>query len=164
MEGEWEGEGVTIDTLLRGRVTLLQPVGGLRTSLDPVLLAAFVAPPFGRFLDIGCGTGALSFLLLAHDATATGVAVEIQPSLASLADAARARNGVAARLEVKSGDVRALAAELGAARFDLVVTNPPFFRVAGKQVSPDESRALAIHEVMLSLAEWADVAARAVRP
>jgi tRNA1Val (adenine37-N6)-methyltransferase len=163
MEGEGEGD-VTVDTLLHGRVTLLQPVGGLRTSLDPIFLAAFVAPPFGRFLDIGCGTGALSFLLLAHDAAATGVAVEIQPSLALLADAGRARNGVEARLEVRSGDVRALAGELGAARFDLVVTNPPFFRVGAGQTSPDEARALAMHEVALTLGDWTDLAARALRP
>jgi tRNA1Val (adenine37-N6)-methyltransferase len=159
------GEGdVTVDTLLRGRVTLLQPAGGLRTSLDPIFLAAFVAPPFGRFLDIGCGTGALSFLLLAHDAAATGVSVEIQPSLAALAEAGRARNGVEPRLEVRAGDVRALASGLGAARFELVVTNPPYFRVGEGQTSPDEARALAIHEVALTLADWTDVAARAVRP
>ena len=57
------GDEVTIDTLLRGRVTLVQPARGFRSSLDPLLLAAFVRPPFGRFVDIGCGTGALSFAL-----------------------------------------------------------------------------------------------------
>ena len=33
----------------------------------------FLEPPYGRFLDIGCGTGALSFLLLARDPAAAGV-------------------------------------------------------------------------------------------
>ena len=58
-------DAITTDTLLRGRVTLLQPTRGFRSSLDPVLLAAFVGPPFGRFVDIGCGTGAVAFLLAA---------------------------------------------------------------------------------------------------
>ena len=155
---------VTVDTLLGGRVTLLQPARGFRASLDPVLLSAFVSPPFGRFLDIGCGTGALSFLLLARDAAATGVAVELQAPLAALAEEGRARNGLAARLEVRAGDVRTLAPDLGAARFDLVVTNPPYRPVAGSRPSPDASRALSNHEVALTLAEWVDVAARAVRP
>ena len=35
---------ITTDTLLRGRVTLLQPRRGFRSSLDPVLLARFLAP------------------------------------------------------------------------------------------------------------------------
>jgi tRNA1Val (adenine37-N6)-methyltransferase len=154
--------GHTVDTLLRGRVTLLQPDGGLRASLDPIFLAAFVAPPFGRFLDIGAGTGALSFLLLAHDDAATGVAVEIQESLAALADAARAPNAAESRLEVRAADVRSLA--LPDAAFDLVVTNPPFHRLDSGHRSPDASRALASHEVALTLDEWTDVAARAVRP
>jgi tRNA1(Val) A37 N6-methylase TrmN6 len=154
----------TVDALLGGRVTLLQPRRGLRTSLDPVLLSAFVTAPFGRFLDIGCGTGALSFLLLARDAAATGVAVELQPPLVALAHEGRARNGFSQRLDVRAGDVRSVAPTLGAARFDLVVTNPPFRPLAGSQRSPDESRALASHEVALTLSEWTDVAARAVRP
>jgi tRNA1Val (adenine37-N6)-methyltransferase len=154
----------TVDTLLRGRVTLLQPVRGFRSSLDPVLLAAFVAPPFGRFLDIGCGTGALSFLLLAADAAATGVSVEIQPTLASLASAGRDRNGFAQRLRVITGDVRAQDAELDAASFDLVASNPPFRPVGRGHTSPDESRALANHEIALTMPDWLDVAARALRP
>jgi tRNA1Val (adenine37-N6)-methyltransferase len=158
------GNEFTVDTLLGGRVTLLQPARGLRASLDPVLLSAFVTPPFGRFLDIGCGTGALSFLLLARDPAATGVAVELQAPLVALAEEGRARNGLAARLDLRAGDVRALAPGLGAARFDLVATNPPFRPVAGSPPSPDESRALSSHEVALTLADWADVAARVVRP
>jgi tRNA1(Val) A37 N6-methylase TrmN6 len=154
----------TVDTLLGGRVTLLQPVRGLRTSLDPVLLSAFVRPPFGRFLDIGAGTGALAFLLLARDAAATGVAVELQGPLAALAEEGRARNGLGARLEIRAGDVRSLAPGLGAAQFDLVATNPPFRPLAGSQRSPDGARALASHEVALALGDWADVAARVVRP
>jgi tRNA1Val (adenine37-N6)-methyltransferase len=159
-----DDDGFTVDTLLGGRVTLLQPARGFRASLDPVLLSAFVEPPFGRFLDIGCGTGALSFLLLARDAAATGVAIELQAPLTALAEEGRARNGLAARLDLRAGDVRRLAPGLGAASFDLVVTNPPFRPIAGSPASPDESRALASHEVALTLADWADVAARVVRP
>ena len=159
-----DDDAFTVDALHGGRVTLLQPARGFRTSLDPVLLSAFVAPPFGRFLDIGCGTGALSFLLCARDAAATGVAVELQGPLVALAEQGRARNGLGARLEIRAGDVRRLAPGLGAGAYDLVITNPPFRPVAGSQVSPDESRALSSHELALTLGDWADVAARVVRP
>jgi tRNA1Val (adenine37-N6)-methyltransferase len=158
------GEDVTVDALLGGRVTVIQPARGFRTSLDPLLLAGFVAPPFGRFLDIGCGTGALSFALLARDAAAKGVAVELQPLLAGLAREGVARNGWTGRLDVRDGDVRAVAPTLPAASFDLVVTNPPFRPVGQGRPSPHETRALSNHEVALALAQWVDVAARAVRP
>jgi len=154
----------TADTLLGGRVTLIQPRRGFRSSLDPVLLARFLEPPFGRFLDIGCGTGALSFSLLAGDVKATGVGVELQQRLARLAELGRQRNGVIERFELLEGDVRAAAtAGLAPESFDLVATNPPFRRVERGQSSPDEERAVATHEVTLTLAEWLDVARRLVK-
>lgn len=156
----------TVDTLLRGRVTLLQPTRGFRSSLDPVLLAAFLKPPFGRFVDIGCGTGALSFLLAAADEATTGVGVEIQPRLASLATAGLALNSFARRLEVLHADVRAAAGRdpLARAAFNLVATNPPYRVVSAGLPSPDPERAQANHEVSLTLDQWLDTAAVLVKP
>jgi tRNA1Val (adenine37-N6)-methyltransferase len=155
---------VTVDALLRGRVRLYQPARGARMSLDPVLLAGFVSPPFGRFLDIGCGAGALSFLMLARDPAATGVGVELQPRLAALAVRGRDDNGWRARLEIVTADVRERRPEVATGSFDLVATNPPYRSLREGNVSPDEERALAHHEVALALDEWLDAAARAVRP
>src|SRR5579872_623827 len=131
------GDEFTTDTLLRGRITLLQPARGFRSSLDPVLLAAFVTPPFGRVLDIGCGTGAVSFLLMAADTAATGVGVELQPRLARLARTGAARNGFSERLMIVEGDVRRAGDEtLAPASFDLVATNPPFRLPSDGNTSP----------------------------
>jgi tRNA1Val (adenine37-N6)-methyltransferase len=157
-------DAVTADALLGGRVRLYQPARGARMSLDPVLLAGFVRAPYGRFLDIGCGAGALAFLLLAHDEAATGVGVELQPRLAALAVRGRDDNGWRARLEIVAGDVRALGEKLDEASFDLVATNPPYRTLETSPPSPIEERALAHHEIALRLPEWIDVAARAVRP
>jgi tRNA1(Val) A37 N6-methylase TrmN6 len=153
----------TRDTLLRGRVKLLQPRVGFRSSLDPVLLAGFLAPPFGRFLDLGCASGALAFLLLDRDVAASGVGIEIQPRLAELAEQGRGENGFTARLRVVTADARAKGAVEPAA-FDLVATNPPFRPVGTGALPPLSEKALAHHEVTLSLVEWLDVAALALRP
>lgn len=155
-------DDVTADALLQGRVRLYQPARGARMSLDPVLLAGFLAPPYGRFLDIGCGAGPLAFLLLARDPAATGVGVELQPRLAALAGRGRDENGWGARLRILEGDVRALA--LGDGAFDLVATNPPYRVPDMSPQSPNRERALAHHEIALRLDEWVDVAARVVRP
>jgi tRNA1Val (adenine37-N6)-methyltransferase len=154
----------TVDTLLRGRVTLIQPRRGFRSSIDPLLLARFLAPPHGRFLDIGCGTGALSFTLLADDPAATGIGVELQPRLAHLAGLGCVRNQVDGRFRVVEGDIRAQVGALAAPPFDLVAINPPFRSVERGLSSPDGERARANHELTLSLAEWLDCAARLVRP
>jgi tRNA1(Val) A37 N6-methylase TrmN6 len=162
-EPQEESEDVTHDTLLRGRVKLIQPARGFRSSLDPVLLAGFVQAPYGHFLDIGCGTGALSFLLLARDPAATGLGVEIQPRLAGLAARSVAANGFDARFAVAAADVRAPGL-LPHSAFDLVASNPPF-RPLGKGLLPPETeRSLAHHEVALTLAEWLRVAQVALQP
>jgi tRNA1Val (adenine37-N6)-methyltransferase len=156
------GAEFTVDTLLRGRVKLLQPTRGFRASVDPVLLSGFVTPPLGRFLDIGCGTGAVAFLLLARDPQARGVGIELQPRLAALAATAVAENSFSDRFEILAGDVRRQV--LPAAGFDLVVTNPPFQARGQGELPPDEERSIAHHEVALTLGEWLDTAARVVRP
>ena len=153
---------ITRDTLLRGRVKLCQPRVGFRSSLDPLLLAGFVVPPFGYFLDMGCASGALSFLLLAHDPAARGIGVEIQPRLAALAEQGRQDNGFENRFAVVGGDVRSDGV-VAAQAFDLVTTNPPFRPVGTGVLSPLSEKALANHEVSLALHEWLDVAAKALR-
>ncbi|MGA7744644.1 MAG: methyltransferase [Polyangia bacterium] len=158
-----EPDDVTHDTLLRGRVKLIQPARGFRSSLDPVLLAGFIQAPYGHFLDIGCGTGALSFLLLARDSAATGLGVEIQSRLAGLAARSVRANGFGARFAVVAADVRE-AERVPRAAFDLVASNPPF-RPLGKGVLPPHAeRSLAHHEVALTLAEWLEGAQAALRP
>ena len=161
-----EGDDVTVDTLFRGRVTLLQPARGFRSSLDAVLLATFVRPPFGRFVDVGCATGAVALSLAAMDAEARGVGVEIQPRLAALARRSLARNELGGRVSFEEGDIRRLVgqAPLERAGFDLVVSNPPFRPLAGSVVSPDPEIAHAHHEVTLTLSECLDAAAVLRKP
>jgi tRNA1Val (adenine37-N6)-methyltransferase len=152
----------TRDSMLRGQVTLLQPRRGFRSSLDPVLLAGFVTAPYGHVLDIGCGTGAISFLLLARDPAATGVGVEIQPRLAALLGRAIVENGHQSRFRVEHADIRQ--APLAPASFDLVVSNPPYLALGQGALPPDEERAIAHHEVKLGLCDWIDRAATLCRP
>src|ERR1700689_1035800 len=146
---------VTEDALLRGRIRLFQPRRGPRASLDPILLAGFLTPPFGRFLDIGCGSGALAFLLLARDPAASGVAVELQPRLRELALRGRDVNDWPERLEVLEGDGR------GGGAFDFDPPNPPFSTVGGGAPPPGGGWGPAYHEITLALAEWVEIAARA---
>jgi tRNA1Val (adenine37-N6)-methyltransferase len=159
--GSTPGE-VTVDTLLRGRIKLFQPARGFRASVDPVLLSGFVSTPLGRFADLGCGTGAVAFLLLARDPQARGVGIELQPRLASLASAAVPENGFADRFQIVAADIREH--PLPAASFDLVVSNPPFQPRGQGELPPDQERSIAHHEVALTLPEWLEAAARLVRP
>ena len=161
---EAASEAITRDTLMRGRVVVFQPERGYRFSLDPVLLAGFVTPPFGRFLDLGAGCGVLGFLLLARDSASTGVSVELQARLAELAQQGCRENAFATRLEMYRADFLDWASQQPVAGFDFIVSNPPFYQVRGGHLSPNPERALAHHEVAMPLERWIAAAARLLRP
>jgi tRNA1Val (adenine37-N6)-methyltransferase len=100
-------------------------------------------------------------LLLARDPGATGVGVEVQPRLGGLIARGIEANGVGDRFRLAMTDVRQ--GGLGA-DFDLVATNPPFLPLGQGDLPPDDERAIAHHEVKLTLEQWLDVAAGALRP
>ncbi|MBL4917868.1 peptide chain release factor N(5)-glutamine methyltransferase [Szabonella alba] len=95
--------------------------------LDPrpeteTLIAAALARPFHRVLDLGTGSGAILVTLLADRPEATGLGVDLSPD--ALAIASRNANGlgVADRAAFALSDWYAGVT----GTFDLIVSNPPY--------------------------------------
>jgi tRNA1(Val) A37 N6-methylase TrmN6 len=146
---------VTRDTLLGGKVRLAQPKSGLRAAIDPVLLAAAVpARPGERAFEAGAGTGAAALCLARRVPGVDVTGIEIDPALAALANTNVSDNGLAERVRVAAGDLFALPPELAGARFDHVVTNPPFHESGAGTHSPDAARRRAKVEGTGGLAAW----------
>lgn len=138
------------DTLLAGRVRIVQPVQGYRAAIDPVLLAAAIPESVsGEVLDMGCGAGAVMLCLLARLPELTMHGLEINPDMAALAEESLALNGWSGRGRVTVGDGRT--SDKG--RYGAVVSNPPYY--ASGSPSPDAGKALA-HSESIPLAEWID--------
>lgn len=89
-------------------------------ALVEAVLATGRAPR--RVLDLGTGTGALLLAVLSAFPEARGVGVDLRPGAAALAARNAARNGLSARAAFLAGDWAAALA----ARFDLVLSNPPY--------------------------------------
>jgi tRNA1Val (adenine37-N6)-methyltransferase len=135
-------EALTQDAFLGGRVALLQPRGGYRAGIEPVLLAASVpAAPGDRVLELGTGSGVALLCLAARVPDLALSGIELQPDYADLARRNGALNGVA--LEVVEGDLARMPAILRQRRFDRVLMNPPFFDASGHTPPPDPGRGAA---------------------
>jgi tRNA1(Val) A37 N6-methylase TrmN6 len=154
----------TEDALLGGRVRLLQPRRGYRVAVDAVLLAASVDAKSGeRVLDLGAGVGAVGLCLAARIEGCSIVGIELQRTLAVLADRNAALNAVAGRVRTIVHDLAHPLPE-GLGLFDHVATNPPYLAAAGADPSPDPVKALATVESSATLERWLTAAAAALKP
>ena len=154
----------TENTVMGGRVKLLQPRRGYRIAVDAVLLAAAVdARPGESVLDLGAGVAAVGLCIDARVPGCGITGIELQPALAALAERNAVLNDAADRVRTLVHDLAdPLPTELGP--FDHVATNPPYLAAAVADPSPDRSKALATVESSANLARWLTVATGALKP
>ncbi len=154
--------GLTDDRLLGGRVRLLQPVGGYRVAVDPVLLAAAVpAKPGEVIADFGAGTGAVGLCLAARVRGCRIVAIELESDLAALVRANAAANALDDAFQVVTADLAN--APLPPASVDHVAMNPPYLADGAATRPPERLRRVAAVEGSLRLDGWITQAYAAVR-
>jgi tRNA1(Val) A37 N6-methylase TrmN6 len=137
-------DAISENTVLGGRVRLLQPEHGYRAGLDAALLAAACdSQGEQRVLEAGCGVGAALLAAAARRPTARFTGLERDPAAATLARRNVELNGVGARVEIMQGDVAEGFRALGLAPFDAVMANPPFFDDPGALRAPAPTRRAA---------------------
>jgi tRNA1Val (adenine37-N6)-methyltransferase len=150
----WLRKDESLDDLGVSGLKVIQSLTGFRHSMDALLLARWAAPrPTDRILDLGCGNGAITFLL-AHrhpDLHITGL--EVQPALADRARRGARYNGLQGRIEIVEGDLRHIKELLPAAGFDMVLCNPPYRELGRGRLSPDPEIRQAKHEMTATLQE-----------
>jgi tRNA1(Val) A37 N6-methylase TrmN6 len=142
-----EREATSLDAILGGRLRLRQTRDGHRVGLDAVLLAAAAGAPVAHLADVGAGVGAVGLALLQRWPEARAQLIEIDPTLAALAEENAALNGLAERAHVVIADAldaqSRRAAGLPDEAADMVITNPPYLDATTARVSPDARRARA---------------------
>ena len=140
--------------------TLELAQGAFPLSTDSMVLSHFVRlPGNARVLDLGSGCGTLGLLLCAGDSRChvTGVELTEQAHLAALQNIQR--NHLQERMESICADARQLSGLFPPGRFDVCVSNPPYFS-GGPQSA---CLPLARREDTLSPAELFRVAAWALK-
>lgn len=153
------GMETTDDALLGGRVRFCQPKSGYRAAIDPVLLAASLAPKRGhRVLDLGCGAGAAMLCVAARLDGVQIDGLEIQTQLTALAAENIKANGFQDRLRAISGDLLMPPPELKPDSYDWVMANPPYLPETRGNPPPDASKRIAHMEGDADLGAWVGVA------
>lgn len=153
-------EGETIDDLLKGKLRIIQKSSGLKYTIDALLLAHFAGETIrGRglcslkVLDIGSGNGVIPLLLSRQPSVAHIVGVEINSSLAEMSRRSASLNELDEKISIVEGDIREESTPLKWQKFDLVISNPPYRRVGEGKLNPQFEKAVARHELTLTLDE-----------
>jgi tRNA1Val (adenine37-N6)-methyltransferase len=132
----------------------------MKISTDAVLLGSLVqsdAPK--QILDIGTGTGVIALMLAQRFPEASLTALELDPEAASQAKENCEQSPFSQRLTVLQGRFQDFLVE---ERFDLLVSNPPFF--PDHLPTSDPKRQQALHTDSLSFEELLQKASQLLAP
>lgn len=143
------------------RFSVNQDRCAMKVCTDSLLFGAMAPVQAGTaVLDVGCGNGLLS-LMAAQLGAATITAVELNPD--AFLDAVGNFSGSPwfEKLNAVQADVRQFASE-HTEKFDLIISNPPFFQNQLK--SRDHAKRTAWHDNSLSSSELTGIAAQLLKP
>jgi len=140
----------SIDLFMNGRLKLIQSRDGYRFSIDAVLLSQFVTVNADDILvDLGTGCGIIPMILLLTKSLGHAFGLEIQGELATQAARNVCLNGFEQKIDVIQGDIRYL--PMGKNVADLIICNPPYRPIKSGRINPDRRRAIARHEIKVSI-------------
>ncbi len=144
----------SLDSLLGGRIKIVQPLEGYRAGIDPIFLAACIHPkPQEKILDVGAGVGTASLALGVRCPHAKVMGLEIQPDLVELAATNIKANQLTEQVEIIEGDLLSPPPVFKLHSFDQVMTNPPYYEDSRTQSSPIPGKAQANTET-IDLGQW----------
>ncbi|MBP5294227.1 MAG: methyltransferase domain-containing protein, partial [Lachnospiraceae bacterium] len=139
-----------INDLLRRGYRILQKKSGFRFGIDAVLLAWFAGKvkDSDRVIDLGTGTGVIPLLMDARNGRGQYIGLEIDPVMTEMASRSALMNGCADRVRFSEGDLQNASERVGKGTFDIVTSNPPYWKAGTGKLSPDPMKAAARHEVL----------------
>ncbi len=155
-----KGEDETLDTFYQGRILALQKKQGYRFSVDAPILADFIqTEEDDELLELGTGNGIIS-LLLSEKKFRFITTIEIQPSLADLAHRNVILNALQDRIQIIHGDLRSF--DPGT-NYDVIFSNPPYYRKDDGCQSLNLEKAIAKHELKCEISDIMRTASRLLK-
>lgn len=134
--------------------TIKQDLCAMKVGTDSVLLGAWVSPNGSKtILDIGTGTGVIA-LMLAQKSAADITAIDIDENAVIQAKQNIENSGFPNKITVELISLQHFSKKENQSKFNLIVSNPPYFQQSFK--SSDEKRSHARHADVLPFEELLD--------
>ena len=134
--------------------SIIQEKSAMKVGTDGVLLGCWVTcEKASNILDIGCGTGLITLMLAQRNLKSNVTGIEIDKIASQEAQLNSSNSDWEERIVIKNTSLQQFTS---LSKFDLIVSNPPFF----PQNKSQHSRDIARHTNTLSFEELMDNAAK----
>ena len=134
---------VTVDKILKGKISIIQLKKGFRYGFEAVFLAAFVNGYLKKIkkkkislADVGSGVGTISLIIAYQNNEINITAIENNNSFLEIANENIVINNFQKKINIIQADIFNIDNHL-MNRFDIVVTNPPFYDQQQKKSEND---------------------------
>jgi len=145
---------LTYDSFFNGKLQVMQQQKGYRFSIDAVLLARHAGLYKTKtIVDLGTGCGIIPLILAFENPNTIISGIEIQKDLADIAVSNVAVNKMKERINILCQDMKTLTCKDIPKPVDMVVTNPPYRKLNSGRINPDSQKAVARHEIKISLSD-----------
>ena len=158
-------ENERIDDLQRNGYQIIQDSKRFCFGMDAVLLSGFARAKEGDMvLDMCTGTGIVPILMEAKTKALHFTGLEIQEDSADMARRSVLLNHLEEKIDIVTGDVKEADTLFKAASFDVITCNPPYMTGQHGLQNKDEAKTIARHEVLCTLEDVVEAAARLLKP
>lgn len=157
-------EGERADELELNGLKIIQSKTDYCFTSDAVILANLVkASAKQKVVDLCSGSGIIATLIAAKTKARIINAIELQTRLADSAKRSVELNGLKDRINIICDDAKNASRRLGYGSQDIVVCNPPYYRLGEGVMSENSEIAIARHEVAITLEGIVDISAKLIK-
>lgn len=145
-------EDESLDDLELKGIKIIQKKYGFRFGVDAVLLANFANVRKGfRVIDMCTGTGIVPFIIAGKTEASSIIGLEIQSDMVEMAKRSVELNHLKDRMEFIHGDLKDKNLLKSMEKANVVTVNPPY-KLGGAGIkNPEDSLAIARHEICCNL-------------
>lgn len=149
-------ENERIDDLEFKGLKIIQNSEGFCFGIDSVLLTDFAKDikTNSKVIDLGSGTGIIPILLSAKTKNTHFVGIEIQESVAEMANRSVQLNDLQDRIRIQNENILNLKDIYEKGKFDAITTNPPYKKVNTGIVNENDKKLISRHEITASLEDF----------
>ncbi|MFH1729619.1 MAG: methyltransferase [Pseudomonadota bacterium] len=141
----------SLDTIASEEIRIIQSKSGYRFSIDSLLLANFINDNLKRnqteLLELGAGSGVISIILAKKNKKLKISAIEIQKNLSNLLSRNIENNSLNCQIIAIASDISESIKAIKGKQFDIIFSNPPFYKSDSGRINPTDEKSIARHEI-----------------